>query len=230
MKSAYSVSLMVLTAAMIFSAAACSQRTFLPGEDTVEAPPAAADSIQTVQFPANEDGKTAYSADIFAAAFSLTVSMPAGMTIDADESLFSDGIPGVFSNLPIVDSNGDKTGCVGYNVFDAQQPDGSSNGAIEPMMIYNQISLGNHYRFTIREKYEVVNDTDTLITAITGVYNDLELPAGKDYTESDYNYGVVAYSKSLAVYVAFDLNKNFFTRDQCEEIAKSIMITSNSIP
>jgi hypothetical protein len=213
-KSTRSVSLIVILAVMtVLSAAAYAPRAS-------EAPPAAAPLEQVVRFPANEEGKTEYSADVFAAEFSLAVSLPAGIAVDADGSLFPGGIAGTFSNLPIVDSGGNQVGCVGYNVFDSGQAD----GAAEPMMIYNQICLGNHYRFTISEQYEVINDDDTVTTAVTGVYNDLEWPADKDYTEADCNYGVVAYSKTLAVYAAFDLDKNFFTREQCEEIAGSITI------
>jgi hypothetical protein len=194
----------------ILSAAACAPRAS-------EAPPAAAPLAQVVSFPANEDGKTEYSADVFAAEFSLAVSLPAGVAVDADGSLFPGGIAGTFSNLPIVDAGGNTVGCVGYNVFES--------GAAEPMMIYNQISLGNHYRFTISEQYEIINDDSAVTTAVTGVYNDLEWPAGEDYTETDYNYGVVACSKTLGVYAAFDLDKDFFTREQCEGIAGSITIS-----
>jgi DNA-binding transcriptional MerR regulator len=49
-------------------------------------------------------------------------------------------------------------------------------------------------------------------------------PNGYEYGESDYNFGVVAYSKTLSVYVAFDLDKTAFTPEQVEAIAKSISI------
>jgi hypothetical protein len=231
MKSVQLVSLTVLIILVILFASACSKQTFLLEKDTedmIEVPSTTVNTIQVVKFPANEGGKTEFSTDIFAITFSLAVSMPAGITIDINKSLYPDGISGTFSNIPILDPNGNNVGCVGYNVFDAEQLHDNKNSEAEPMMIYNQISLGNHYRFTIREKYEIVNDTDALTTAITDVYNDLELPPEKNYTESEYNYGVVAFSKTLGVYVALDLDKNFFTQNQCEEIAESIIITHDS--
>ena len=43
-----------------------------------------------------------------------------------------------------------------------------------------------------------------------------------DYNEDKYNYGIVSYCKTLPVYVAFDLNRNVFTQEQIETIARSI--------
>ncbi|MDR1603352.1 MAG: hypothetical protein LBS10_00980 [Gracilibacteraceae bacterium] len=182
------------------------------------------ENVQSIIFPANEDGKTEYSSAIFDTKFSLTVSLPAGTTIDSGQSLFPGGVSGAFSNIPIV-SGGDVVGSVGYNTYDAEEAF-SPTGEPNPMAIYNQISLGNHYHFTIRDKYDVVIDDAAIVAATTDVYNDLDRSPGDvpEYDASDYNFGVVAYSKTLSVYVAFDLDKTAFTPEQVEAIAKSISI------
>jgi major membrane immunogen (membrane-anchored lipoprotein) len=194
---------------LLYLLAGCSQSDDVP------------ENVQTINFPANEDGKTEYSSDIFDTKFSMTVSLPEGMTVDTEQSLFPDGISGAFSNIPIV-SNGNIVGCVGYNTYDIEV----LSGEPKPMVIYNQISLGNHYHFTIRDKYNVVIDDAEIVAATTDVYNDLGLSADEaaTYAESDYNFGVVAYSKTVTVYVAFDLDKTAFTPEQVEAIAKSISI------
>jgi hypothetical protein len=197
---------------LLYLLAGCSQSDDVPA------------NVQTINFPANEDGKTEYSSDIFGTKFSMTVSLPEGITIDYKQSLFPGGILGAFSNIPIV-SNDSIVGCVGYNIYDAEGSF-SQSGEPNPMAIYNQISLGTHYRFTIRDKYNVVLDDAAIVVATTDVYNDLDRSPGyvPEYDASDYNFGVVAYSKTLSVYVAFDLDKTAFTPEQVETIAKSISI------
>ena len=95
---------------------------------------------------------------------------------------------------------------------------------IEPLMIYNQIGLGNNYHYTVKQKYEIVNNTEEIQTAITEVYNDLDLRSEErgNYTEEEYNFGIVSYCKTLPVYVALDLDREAFTPEQVEGIAGSI--------
>jgi len=177
-----------------------------------------------IAFPVNEDGKADYNLHIFDTAFTLSVDLPEGVSIDFDSTLFPNGISGVFSNVAIINTDGGMVGCVGYNVYDMAQLSDISEDEFNPLMIYNQIGLGAHYSFWVREKYEVVNATDEWETAITYVYNDLDISPEErmDYTEDKYNYGIVSYCKTLPVYVAFDFKKDVFTQEQIETIAKSI--------
>ncbi|MDR3310913.1 MAG: hypothetical protein LBS90_06155, partial [Oscillospiraceae bacterium] len=181
-----------------------------------------------VAFPANEDGKTEYSAAVFDAAFRLAVVLPDGMTIDSGKSLYPDGISGTFSNIPVLGANGIAVGSLGYNIYDPDALAGVPAAEFSPMMVYNQIGLGAHYSFLINEKYDVVSDTGALATATTYVYNDLAFSgngsASGNYGEADYNFGIVSYSKTLPVYVAFDLDRSSFTPEQIDAIAKSILL------
>ncbi|MCL2159186.1 MAG: hypothetical protein FWH48_07255 [Oscillospiraceae bacterium] len=182
-----------------------------------------------IAFPANEAGKADYNLHIFDTKFVLSVDLPEGTTIDLDNVLYPDGISGAFSNVAIKNSAGIVVGCVGYNIYDMAQISEISEAEFNPLMIYNQIGLGAHYRFTVREKYEIVNDTDELSTALTDVYNDMDIKLEEriDYTEQDYNYGIVSYSKTLPVYVAFELDRNALSPEQIEAIAKSISFAEN---
>jgi hypothetical protein len=70
-------------------------------------------------------------------------------------------------------------------------------------------------------------DTDNdVVAAITDIYNDLDLsPLMKAaYSEEDHNYGIVAHSTRIPVYVAIDLDKTAFTKEQVVDIAMSVRI------
>ena len=178
-----------------------------------------------IAFPINEVGKADYNLHIFDQAFTLSVDLPEGISLDFDSTLFPEGILGVFSTVAIVDTEGSMVGCVGYNIYDIEQIANIPEDEFNPLMIYNQIGLGAHYRFGVREEYEIVSSTDEWETAITFVYNDLDISPEEraNYTEEKYNYGIVSYSKELPVYVAFDFSRSAFTQAQIEAIAKSIM-------
>jgi hypothetical protein len=182
-----------------------------------------------IAFPANEAGKSGYSLHIFDTAFVLSVDLPAGVTIDADPVAAPDVISGAFSTVALINASGDIVGYLGYNIYDMEQLAEIAADEFNPLMIYNQIGLGAHYRFTVREKYNVVNDTEALTTAITDVYNDMALapPDRMNYTEDDYNYGIVSYSKTLPVYVAFDLSRDAFTPEQIAAMAGSVAFAAS---
>jgi len=186
--------------------------------------PTAAGIDHSIDFPANEVGRAEYNEHIFSTEFTLTLTLPPEIAIDSDKSL-DGGIIGTFSNIPILNEKGDTVGCIGYNVYDAEMLVGIPEDEIDPMMIYNQISLGNHYQFAVKRKYDVVNNTEEFLTAISEVYNDVNLsPADRGkYSAEDYNYGIVSYCKTLPVYVALDLDREAFAEDQIENIAESIL-------
>ena len=178
-----------------------------------------------ITFPTNEDEKTEYNSKIYGTEFTIIITLPEGITIDINNS-YADGISGAFSNTPVINSDGDIIGCVGYNFYDAEQVAEGTDGDIPPMMIYNQIGLGSHYFFMVNDKYDIVSDTEKHTTAITYVYNDLfrleQNGQTTEYGEDDYNYGIVSYCKGIPVYIALDLNRNNFTSDEIAKIAKSI--------
>ena len=90
-----------------------------------------------------------------------------------------------------------------------------------PAAIYSQIGLGNDYRFDIREKYEIVKNSDTFETALTDVYYS---DSFNDTNGEMINKGIVAYDTSKGIYIAFELNKDVLTEKQYTEIAESIDI------
>lgn len=177
----------------------------------------------SIDFPANEVGRAEYNEHIFSTEFTLMLTLPKGITT-GDDKLPNEGIIGTFSNIPILNDEGDTVGYIGYNVYDAEMLIDIPEDEIDPMMIYNQISLGNHYQFAVKHKYDVVNNTDEFKTAISEVYNDVNLcPADRvNYSAEDYNYGIVSYCKTLPVYIALDLDREAFTQEQIEDIAGSI--------
>lgn len=177
---------------------------------------------QVVEFPAKSNEKNDYNVFVFENNFTISVTMPEGATIDTAKSLSTEGMIGVFSCIPIINPQGNEVGRVGYNVYDAEQLETLQDDREKAMVIYNQISLGNHYHFTIRDSYETITDTTTWSSALTYIYNDMNCDETTEYSESDYNYGIVSYSKVEPVYIAFDLDKKSFTLEQIKAIAQSI--------
>lgn len=211
-KSKKAYILAVLAAAVALLAASCSK-----AEEQSNG------TDYSIDFPANEEGRAEYNEHIFATEFTLRLTLPEGMTIETDK-LLGRSIVGTFSNVSILNDTGATVGHVGYNLYDAEILLGIPEDEIDPMMIYNQISLGNHYQFAVKNKYDIVNNTEEFKTAISEVYNDVNLcPADRvNYSAEDYNYGIVSYCKTLPVYVALDLDREAFTQEQIEDIAGSI--------
>lgn len=181
-----------------------------------------------IYFPANENGKTVYSLSIFDKQFLLSISMPNVLTIDEHGTAPDDAILGAFSNIPIIDERGNVVGYIGYNIYDIKQlqENVDAEGEMRPMMIYNQIGLAAHYRFTIIDNYDIVSDTDDLTTAVTNVYNDMNMsPTEKmAYNEDDYSWGIVSYCKTYPVYVAIQIDRDALPLVSIIKIAESIRI------
>lgn len=174
----------------------------------------------TLVFPSGNDKITEYNTDILGIEnFSVSFLLPDGWTIQAkSENNVSDIYRSIFSAYYIFNENNSCVGTVGYNVI----PTDLSGDELTPNAIYNQIALGNDYCFDIREKYDVINTSDTGETAITDVYYSEVITEGNG---EKFNTGILMYDSSCGVYVAFDLDSKALTYAQCTNIAKSIMIS-----
>lgn len=90
------------------------------------------------------------------------------------------------------------------------------------MAIYNQIALGNDYRFDVNDSYSVVKKVDAGETATVDVYYSPSLSAPSD-TDSDpkINYGILSYNSDKFVYIAFEFDSSV-TDETIKYIANSI--------
>jgi beta-lactamase regulating signal transducer with metallopeptidase domain len=140
-------------------------------------------------------------------------------------------MPGTSDCRDLINKDGEKVGCVGYNVIDYEQYLEDPTDELDPMMVYSQIALGGDYFFEIRDNYNIVVDNDRMQTAATFVFNSLsDMPGIASEQElSERNYGIVSFSKVLPVYVAFEFEKSVFTDEQIAAIAASLEFIGKGI-
>ena len=188
-----------------------------------EAAPASGNVITdsgTIIFPFSDRGKTEYNARVYSVEpFCLYVQLPENWSYKERDPKFIYLVldMNVFSILDIYDDNGELVGAFGYITYEEYE------GAEDlPQAIYNQIALGNHYFFDVRESYTVIKETDTGVTAICDVVYSPSANSGRDETR---NKGIVSYNRDLLVYVAMEFFSDWVTDEQVKAIAESILIS-----
>lgn len=119
-----------------------------------------------VKFPAY-DQRTEYNGKIMdVEPFYLCMTLSEGWTIkERPESETRYPLMGAWTPLGVYNEAGDCIGSVAYNIYE-EIPESNGN----PMAIYNQVALGNHYSFDCHDSYQVVNETEQGETAVTEVY------------------------------------------------------------
>lgn len=174
---------------------------------------AVAEELVTVSFPGDLSEKNEDNAAIFDIdTFSLSFVLPDGWTTDFAADLRAYDCPGLFSKIGIWNDKGILAGIVGYNIYDVTKDD--------PRAVYNQIALGNHYQFDVRDSYKVVKDTSTGTTARCVVYRSAQMTGAQEVE----NYGIVSCNKKLGVYIAMELFSGELSDEQMTVLAESVRI------
>ena len=179
-----------------------------------------------IVFPNHWEDKAEYNAEIYdIKPFTLTLTLPKDWTIEPMESNQADGAYhylnyNLFSAMDIYSEKGYNVGSVGYNVYELYE-----NAEDEPQAVYNQIAIGNGYKFDVHGKYIPVNKTDNTCTALTDVVCSEAFMRGHGGGSEKINRGIVSYDKSQLVYVAIEFDSDFISDNQLNTIAKSIVIS-----
>ena len=179
---------------------------------------------QVIDFP-NYDQRTKFNGSIFdIEPFEVSLRLPKGWTIQEGEAPKEGFYPliGAWNCLGIYDGSGDCVGAVGYNIFD----DGAESLG-NPMAIYHQIALSNHYAFLCAEDYyQEVKDTGVGRTAITEVYSSGLTSEALGYGNPGpkQNWGILSYDTEQNVYVCIELDLEAVDRQAVLEIADSVYI------
>ena len=172
----------------------------------------AAGSPVTILFPGDLRERDTYNAAVFDInAFSLSVVLPEGWTVDPDADV-GNACPGTFSNTGIRNKKGQLAGIVGYNIYDRSQDD--------PRAVYSQIALGNHFQFDVRDSYKVIRSDAAGTVARCKVYRSALMTGGAE----SVNYGIVSCNKKLGVYIAMELFSGELSDSQVTDIAESIRV------
>ena len=171
-----------------------------------------------INFPVY-DQRTEYNSEIFDANFALLMHLPADWSVKIpSEEDIKYPLIGAWNRMGIYDETNDLVGAIGYNIFDTAQT--------EPMAIYNQIALGNHYQFAVHsEDYFDVATGDVFVTSSTNVYTSAVMAQqlGLDNKEV-INHGVLCRNSKLGVYVAIEIDKNAMDEAELNNFAHSIYI------
>lgn len=190
-------------------------------------------SATSIEFPAYSQ-RTEYNAEIFdIQPFYLYINLPDGWSVkQKSENDIKYPLMGAWSPLGIYNEKNEYIGAVGYNIYEDYE------GSEEvPQAIYNQIALGNGYKFnaqsTPMEKdgtgYTPVIETSEGVTAITEVYIADYLRDEYGYDKNrDYDKGILSYNKSLHTWIAIELDSEKVSEQQQLEMARSIKISQLS--
>ena len=179
-------------------------------------------NVDTIVFPASDNGKTEYNARIYEVEpFTLTIQLPEKWSYnerapgaEADNRIALDA---VFSILDILNENGKHVGAVGYNSYEDYE--GAED---DPRAIYAQIALGNDYHFDVRDSYTIVCETTSGATATADVYYSATMNGSKEKN----NKGIVSYNRDFHVYIAMEFDCDLVTDEQVHDIAASILLGS----
>ncbi|MBP1552070.1 MAG: hypothetical protein J6C04_07315 [Oscillospiraceae bacterium] len=193
-------------------------RYTLPPENSTPA------ATTQINFPVY-DQRNGHNTEIFDASFTLLMNLPDGWQVKIPEDYdVAYPLAGVWNRMGIYDETDKLVGAIGYNIYDTTQT--------EPMAIFNQIALGNHYQFAVgSEKY---HDTVTIdyagtehsrIVSTTDVYTSAvmaqQLGMGNNEVVS---HGVLCRDSSLGVYVAIEIDKTAMDDAALNNFAHSVFI------
>ena len=175
-------------------------------------------SEHKIEFPSGNDEETEYNREVLSIdTFMLKIALPDGWSVSAQaDNVY--GLMSCFSKNYIYDKNGECVGAVGYNVV----PSDLNEDSLIPIAIYNQIALGNDYRFDVKEKYDVVSSSDKTETALTDVYYS---PVISGSSEERKNKGIVSYDLVHGAYVAAEFEDDALSDEQYSYIANSLSFT-----
>lgn len=153
--------------------------------------------------------------------FTVRLSLPSGWVLGKRDlgaediaNLNVKEVIGAFLTTYIFDEEGICVGKLGCNYYELYE--GAEDN---PQAIYNQVALGNHYQFDVRNTYEIIRSNDMIETGMADVlYSELANDGGNTTS----NYGILSRSKESLVYVALELEKNLISKETAAIIAESI--------
>lgn len=176
-------------------------------------------TLHQMEFPESDAEKTDMNKDIFEITpFNIQVALPDGWSVgEFDPQVETYLYSGAWSRVAIYDKDDNCVGAAGYNIFELDE---ETEG--ELMAIYNQIALGNDYRFDVNDSYTVVKKADAGETATVDVYYSpaLSTPSNTD-SDPKINYGILSYNSDKSVYIAFEFDSSV-TDETIAYIANSV--------
>ncbi len=178
--------------------------------------------ISYITFPAYDQRNDWNAAVMDIEPFSVAIRLPEGWSIGSEAQKNGKySVSGAWNPLAILDANGTSVGAVAYNIFD----DGAEKEG-NPMAIYNQIALANHYAFSCSEPtYRPYKQQDHGVTAITEVYLSPMISEQLGYGAQEViNKGILSYHDQLNVYVAVELDFEI-SESIVEDMAASLSIS-----
>lgn len=212
MKNVVFRSLLVICIILFFSG--CSGSNTVSEKKTTEA--VLDDYFENgIVFPSGNDEVTEYNKNILSiSAFTLKIALPAYWSVsEKDDDVYE--LMGCFSINYIYNDNNERVGKVGYNVM----PSDLDKESFIPIAIYNQIALGNDYRFDVKEKYDVLKSSSESETALTNVFYSAVVT---DDNSEKNNKGIVMYDLTQNVYVAIEFENDVLSDEQYSYIANSL--------
>lgn len=171
-----------------------------------------------INFPVY-DQRNEYNTEIFNTSFALLMHLPDGWSVKIPEDYdIAYPLVGTWNRMGIYDETNKLVGAIGYNICDASQT--------EPMAIYNQIALGNHYQFDVHsEDYFDVATADSFVTSTTSVYTSAAMASQLGIGNNEViNHGVLSRNSNLGVYVAIEIDKYAMDEAELNNFAHSIYI------
>lgn len=177
----------------------------------VMANPLSRENVQSIQFPAYQDGKEAYNAAIYdVPPFKVEVSLPEGWV----QKLPDDNLrTPTFGFTPVYLFDGEKLeATAAYNTFQLYEDTTDENFY---RSVYNQLMLGAHYNWNY--EYTPVREDGRFCAATCKV-----LITDSETGEERYVPGVLAYDKERLVYVAIQFEEGAVTEEELRELAESI--------
>ena len=154
-------------------------------------------------------------------AFTLRLTLPQGwflekrgLTATDITTLRSKEIIGTFLTTYVFNEDGICVGKMGCNYYDLYEGEEDN-----PQAIYNQVALGNHYQFDVRNSYEVICRSDVIETATADV---LYMEPANDGGDTTANYGILSRSREGRVYVALEFESGLVSEEEVLAIAESI--------
>ncbi len=171
-----------------------------------------------INFPVY-DQRTEYNSDIFDKGFALLMNLPSDWSVAIpEETDIAYPLVGAWNRMGIYDENGTLVGAIGYNIYDTTQT--------EPMAIYNQIALGNHYQFAVGgEEYHNTVTSDTFVTSTMPVYTSANMAQQLGLgNEEIVNHGVLCRNSELGIYVAVEFDKDAMDDSALNNFAHSVFI------
>lgn len=192
-------------------------------------PPLPVPSIETpagfrqaeVLFPAYQEGKTDYNAEIYEhSPFRLRMALPEGWTVRRPAR--AEAAADLFTPMDLYDGE-TRVGSVGYGTFTFAGP---TTGENFHRMIYGPLMLGSVVNWD--NDYTPVTMTETTCTATCRVMCKADGPEWEAVSMADrperYSPAILSYDEKLLVYVAFSFEEGLVTGEQLDGIARTIRL------